>query len=97
MARNTSDLRRRRAFTLVELLVVISIIGMLIGLLLPAVQQAREAGRRNTCLNNMKQLSFAVTNFSSAKGSYPGYVEPLVVSGANLSKAVWQYHGGHHL
>ena len=67
----------RRAFTLVELLVVISIIGMLMALLLPAVQQAREAGRRNTCANNMRQLTLAVTNFFTAKGSYPGYVEPL--------------------
>jgi len=71
--------RRRRAFTLVELLVVISIIGMLMALLLPAVQQAREAGRRNTCANNMRQLTLAVTNFVSAKNSYPGYVEPLVL------------------
>ena len=69
--------RCRRAFTLVELLVVISIIGMLMALLLPAVQQAREAGRRNTCANNMRQLTLALTNFVSAKRSYPGYVEPL--------------------
>ena len=71
--------RRRRAFTLVELLVVISIIGMLMALLLPAVQQAREAGRRNTCANNMRQLTIAVTSFFTAKNSYPGYVEPLML------------------
>jgi len=79
MEREKSFARRRRAFTLVELLVVISIIGMLMALLLPAVQQAREAGRRNTCANNIRQLALAVTNFVSAKSSYPGYVEPLVL------------------
>jgi prepilin-type N-terminal cleavage/methylation domain-containing protein/prepilin-type processing-associated H-X9-DG protein len=71
---------RRGAFTLVELLVVISIIGMLMALLLPAVQQAREAGRRNTCNSNLHNLALGVINFSGAKGSYPGYVEPLLLS-----------------
>jgi prepilin-type N-terminal cleavage/methylation domain-containing protein/prepilin-type processing-associated H-X9-DG protein len=79
MACQKSFVWRRRAFTLVELLVVISIIGMLMALLLPAVQQAREAGRRNTCTNNMRQLAIAVTNFEGAKKTYPGYVEPLTL------------------
>lgn len=60
-----------RGFTLVELLVVIAIIGILVGLLLPAVQAAREAARRMSCSNNMKQLGLAVHNFESATKTIP--------------------------
>jgi prepilin-type N-terminal cleavage/methylation domain-containing protein len=63
----------RRGFTLVELLVVIAIISTLMGLLLPAVQNAREAGRRNTCMNNLSQIVKAVTAYDSAKEAIPGW------------------------
>src|SRR5438067_525643 len=77
--------RERRGFTLVELLVVIAIIGVLVALLLPAIQAAREAARRSSCQNNLRQIGIAFQNFHDTNNAFP----PLRIAGGDGWASCW--------
>ncbi|QDT62620.1 Type II secretion system protein G precursor [Stieleria bergensis] len=84
---------RQGGFTLIELLVVIAIIGILVGLLLPAVQAAREAARRMSCSNNLKQLALACHNYESAFKKFPASTVVDLRVNATGNNQAWGVHG----
>lgn len=89
MRQQSRNALSHEGFTLVELLVVIAIIGTLVGLLLPAVQSAREASRRNQCSSNIVQLAKAMQMYVDSVGKFPGYINALGIPHGQTTRAPW--------
>ncbi|MEI6240944.1 MAG: DUF1559 domain-containing protein, partial [Planctomycetia bacterium] len=91
-------MKRRAGFTLIELLVVIAIIGVMVGLLLPAVQAARESGRRSACSSKLKQIGLAMLNHHDARKAFPAGIvlSSELVAAANGDGGLtdWRFRGG---
>ena len=83
-------MRNSRGFTLVELLVVIAIIGLLLAILLPAVQSARAAARNAACKNNLRQIGLALQNYEASVGVFP---PAFLLEPGTLQRGSWSVHG----